>query len=126
MVPSVKMEGTILLLSWREQCVAFPSNKCYINRLSRKKVWSRLLYLSPSRNTYAAILSFILYFGSYFFSKKVSKKTAPKEIVAGPPLLVRQENALTRSEAQLVISVYDCFKGAADRPHLVACKQASK
>ncbi|MBR3856047.1 MAG: hypothetical protein IKM65_07830, partial [Bacteroidaceae bacterium] len=23
----------------------------------------------------------------------------------------------------LVISVYDCFKGAADRPHLVACKQ---
>lgn len=31
MVPSVKMEGTILLLSWREQCVAFPSNKFYIN-----------------------------------------------------------------------------------------------
>ncbi|MBR3856309.1 MAG: hypothetical protein IKM65_09175, partial [Bacteroidaceae bacterium] len=85
-------------------------------------MWSRLLYLSPYRNISAAILSFTLYFGTYFFfPKKVSKKTAPKEIVAGPPLLVRQENALTRSEAQLVIAVYDCFKGAADRPHLVAC-----
>ena len=65
--------------------------------------------------------------GLTFFPKKSKqKKTSPKEIVARPPLLVRQENALTRSEAQLVISVYDCFKGAADRPHLVACKQASK
>ena len=52
--------------------------------------------------------------GLTFFRKKVSKKPAPKEIVAGPPLLVRQENALTRSEAQLVIAVYDCFKGAAE------------
>ena len=57
--------------------------------------------------------------------KKVSKKPAPKEIVAGPPLLVRQQCSHSVG-GSLVISVYDCFKGAADRPHLVACKQASK
>ena len=63
--------------------------------------------------------------GLTFFQKKVSKKTAPKEIAAGPPLLVRQQCAHSVG-GLLVISVYDCFKGAADRPHLVACKQASK
>ena len=51
--------------------------------------------------------------GLTFFRKKVSKKTAPKEIVAGPPLLVRQQCAHSVG-GSLVIAVYDCFKGAAE------------
>ena len=51
--------------------------------------------------------------GVTFFRKKVSKKPAPKEIVAGPPLLVRQQCAHSVG-GLLVIAVYDCFKGAAE------------
>ena len=71
-----------------------------------------ILFITLS-GCFAAILSFILYFRTYFFRKKVSKKTAPKEIVAGPPLLVRQQCAHSVG-GLLVIAVYDCFKGAAE------------
>ncbi|MBR3856231.1 MAG: hypothetical protein IKM65_08780, partial [Bacteroidaceae bacterium] len=43
--------------------------------LSSKKVWSRQFYLSPSRNISAGILSFALYFITYFFTKKSKQKT---------------------------------------------------
>ena len=55
---------------------------------------------------------FHLFFRIYFF-KKSKQKTVPKEIVAGPPLLVRQRCAHSVG-GLLVIAVYDCFKGAAE------------
>ena len=57
-------------------------------------------------------LSFYTLGLTFFPKKSKQKKPAPKEIVTGPPLLVRQQCAHSVG-GLLVIAVYDCFKGAA-------------